>query len=260
MRRFLFILIMASLLAMPACAVKYNYTAPDDQAIWAVDMSFPPETTGTIILKQSNGDLTAGTISYTGFPTTYANIALQGDTSSGSYFVTGSMIDLKVSVWNGENSTYSRKLQMGYGQVSRIWNDVVSADIEQYPITEIFLDTSQEIEIDVEYIAYTEAMKNLTRDDSTDWLSAILEYGTAVKDIFFALMFWAKFLFVENLVMVVSLYLTGTMAYAMHTSKNIFVFYKTWFKQQGQLWHFIATLFSTIIGIVGQIVQMLKPI
>jgi len=71
--------------------------------------------------------------------------------------------------------------------------------------------------------------------------------------IFFGAAWWLKFLFVDHISLTVSLYLTGSMAYAMNTCRNIFIFYRVWFRQQRAMFEFIVGMASATISIAQNI-------
>ena len=78
--------------------------------------------------------------------------------------------------------------------------------------------------------------------------------------VFESLIYWLNLLFVENLILTASLYMAGSMAYAANTSRDIFTFYKTWFRQQKALFEFMAQGFATAFQIVTQTVQVITSV
>ena len=84
-------------------------------------------------------------------------------------------------------------------------------------------------------------------------LDQFFEQFETLTSIFFSAAWWLKFLFVDNLMLTVSLYFSGTMAYAMLSTRNIFVFYKVWFRQQKAFFEFMVNMASGVVSIVAQI-------
>lgn len=260
MKRFLVFLLLIVCCAPLACAQNAVITAPAGQALWSVDMSVPVGTTATISITQSNGVVTTGSISYQSgtFVTNDATLELDGDSKSVTYnIIPFTASPLYVDVWNADNSTKGvRILKMGYGLINGVYNDYATAEIEKYPITTFELSADSEVDIDYEFVSSTEASERLTAGDEQTWIDLLQDYLPMFWGIFQALIYWLKFLFVDNLILTVVLYLTGTMAVAANTSRNIFVFYKTWFRQQVAMFNFVANAFSITISIITQILSV----
>lgn len=257
MKHFLFILLVV-LLIVPATAQVTSYTAPTGEAIWAINIDSPPDTTGTFELTQSNGDVVTGSWSYqwslTGMT---ANTAIGGNSKS---FGSILPLNLQMQIWNGDNVTYARQLKMGAGQTFGIWNTVAETSIAGSPIVSYRVDSDQNTVVSEETVPYDEAVAKLNAGAPADAASALWGYITLLWGVFDSLWYWLDLLFIQNLVLTVSLYVAGTMAYAINTSRNIFAFYKTWFKQQKALFEFIANAFSTVISIIAQVIQSIKPL
>lgn len=247
-------LLLFGMIASPVCAQLENFTAPDGKAIWAVSMRSPPESTGTIIVVLSNGDQHTGTFSYTGdLLTKQANIALDGDTSSTTYTLTGSVMPLYLLLWNADNQTSGvRKLKLGYGQVEGVWNDYAEADIEKLTIQKVFFNSDQIVDVDYELIDSSEALAILTSEREQSIIDFALEILPALLGFVISLLVWIKFLFVDNLLLVVALWIAVTMAYSAISSRgNIFVFYKKFFRYQRTLLDFIVQLWNYLIQIIS---------
>jgi hypothetical protein len=178
-----------------------------------------------------------------------------GSSASYSFTYAGISPALNMQMWNGDNVTSQRQLELGYGQVTGAWNAVLKTTVQGSPITSYTVSATNHVVVDQELVSYNTALKNLN-PKNTPLEDAEQLYGflPTAWTIFWGLVYWLKFLFVDNLIMTVILYLTGTMAYAANTSRNIFAFYKTWFRQQIALFNFISNAFSTTISIVAQIV------
>jgi hypothetical protein len=258
MKHFLLVLLFAALICIPASAQTVSYTAASGEAVWAINIDAPPGSMGTFVLTQSNGDITYGTWSYTigltGF-TAHTQIGSDSDTF-------GSVVpaNLKMQIWNGDNVTYARQLKMGAGQIAGVWNTVIQTTIEGSPVVSYSVTGDQTIKVTNEVIAYEEADKKLNAGVPTDAFNQLFGYLILLWGVFDSLWYWLDLLFIQNLTLTVSLYVAGTMAYALNTSRNIFVFYKTWFKQQRALFEFMAGGFSTVISIVAQVLQSIKLI
>lgn len=232
-----------------ASAQTYSGTAPQGQAIWALDISAPWGTSGGCILKLENGDTVTGTWDYGGlFPPKY-EVTLDGDSSSYTYLAP---LPVHMQIWNGDNVTYARELKLGYRQYKGGWNDVITTSIAGSPVMSYTVTTVGEVDVSPEFISYSTAVQNLNYSPD-DLIAKMREYLPMIWGVFESLIYWLNLLFVENLTLTVSLYMAGTMAYAVNTSKNIFIFYKTWFRQQRALFEFMANSFLTVIQIVTSV-------
>ena len=258
----LLILLMVFLCCAPlVCAQEVLIVAPEGKAVWSIDTKIPVGTEATFTITQSNGVTTTGSISYqsASFVSNEATIELGGDSKTITYSVIPfSPSPLYVDIWNADNSTKSvRLLKAGYGLINGVYNDFATAEIQKYPITQFSIISDSEIEIDYELISASDAGAKLTAGDEQTWIDAIREYLPMLWGVFTGLIYWLKFLFVDHLVLTVVLYLTGTMAVAANTSRDIFKFYKTWFRQQAALFNFISSGFSVTISIITQVLSVI---
>lgn len=85
-----------------------------------------------------------------------------------------------------------------------------------------------------------------------EWINFAISLASSVKDFVISLMVWIKFLFIDNLLLVIALWIAVTMAYAAITSVgNIFGFYKKFFKLQRALLTLIMELWNYFIQIIA---------
>ena len=89
------------------------------------------------------------------------------------------------------------------------------------------------------------------------WLSFIFGITGFLKDFLISLFVWLKFLFIDNLMLTIALYLGVSMAYSAVSSKDIFTFYKKFFKFQQSMFKFMVDIWNTIFGLVSSIVGAL---
>ena len=253
MKRLFFLLVVCALVA-PALANTVSYQAPDNKAVWGLDFDAQPGTSGTILLTLEDGTTVSGSYSYAGFVPIVADMEIGSDTGTYSYFI-AIPVPLAISVWNGDNSTYGREIKMGYGQNRGIWNDVLIVSTSTSPTVRYDITSTGEITVTPEIIDRATATQRLAAGDPYEGsiLDQFFEQFSALTSIFFSAAWWLKFLFVDNLMLTVSLYFSGSMAYAMLTTRNIFVFYKVWFRQQKAFFEFMVNMASGVVSIVAQI-------
>ena len=261
MRKFtiLFTIALLMLCIDPVMAGTQTFTAPTDRAIWSVKMIAPPQSTGAIIIQQYNGDEKYGTFSYTGFPLTETNVALDGDTSSSTYTMSGLTSPLYLELWNADNTTSGiRKLKLGYGQVrvggTGIWNDYVETQIVKSPIKTVMVTSDQEIEIDVEYISEEEATKKLNTEREQSILEFAYEVFWDVLPCGYELYYWLKYFFIDNLLMIVALFLSVPMAFAAKNSGgNSEKFLRQYFKSLKGFFEFLLSIWKMLIETIGTV-------
>jgi hypothetical protein len=88
------------------------------------------------------------------------------------------------------------------------------------------------------------------------WLALATQYATAIYD-FITGVFWIlKFFFIDNLLLIIALWISVSMAYSAISTRDIFKFYTKFFKLQKALLDFIVSLWQTLVSIVYQMVQI----
>ena len=253
MKKQILLLAVLCMLILPVTAYTASYTAPADKAIWGIDFDAPCGSTGDITLTLEDGSVVEGSWSYTGALPIVADMELEGQTST-YYYMIPIPVPLKIGIWNGDNSSYARVIKLGYGQ-SKAWNNVLTKSIPNSPTVGYTITSSYPITVTRELMDRDEAQARLSSGDPFDGsiLDLLWEQSSTLMAIFFGAAWWLKFLFVDHIALTVSLYLSGSMAYAMNTSRDIFIFYRVWFRQQRALFEFIVNMASTTISIVAQI-------
>lgn len=246
------------LLVSPVFAQTISYTATADEAVWAVNINSPVSTHGTIQLYQANGDTVSGTWSYVfGLPTSTFTAEI-GDSGSEpfSYLIPA---PVGMSIWNGDNTSKAREIKLGYGQLASTglqqgWNNVLVTEIDRAVITGYTVSADNDISVSHELVSRRSAAADLNADVQEPGLVDLLKaYAPLAASVFLGLIYWLKFIFVDHLIITFALYFTGSMAYAIWTSKDIFTFYKKWFDQQKKFFEFMANAFSTTFQIITQV-------
>jgi hypothetical protein len=268
MRKLLFLLCVVALLVVPTMAYRYEATAPEGQAIYVIQIYSDGGTDGTIYMYQSNGDVTWGGWSYSEYTSELIPSRL-ATVSIGTYANTASTTytNLAELVTNGElivnfQPAYSNgsKIRASMGQTKLISDEEVSVSVKSYPIIKFLIVADKDVRPTVRYFSWADAMRDIKPASNDDIFALIKGYWDVAWGIFSTLGYWLKFLFWDHLTLTVVLYLTGSMAYYMNTSKDIFVFYTRWFRGLTGMFHFIANIYSVVISIITQIAQALKLI
>lgn len=86
---------------------------------------------------------------------------------------------------------------------------------------------------------------------AAQWVQFALSIAGALLGFVVAIFVWIKFLFIDNLLLVVALYLAVSMAYSAASSRNIFQFYKKFFRFQRSMFDFMVQMWNYLIQIVA---------
>ena len=250
-KQILLLAILCMLVIIPASAYTTTYTAPADQAVWGIDFDAPYGSTGDITFNLEDGSTVSGSWSYVGALPIVADMELEGETST-YYYMIPIPTSLKIGVWNGDNQTDIRVINLGYGQ-TKAWNDVLWVPINRSPTVSYTIVSSQQISVVNELRDRSDVYGQLARFTGGSIIDLLWEQATTLFSIFLGAAHWLKFLFVDHIALTISLYFSGTMAYAMLSSRNIFIFYKTWFRQQRAMFEFIVTMAESTVSIASQI-------
>ena len=236
-----------------------TFTATSDQAVWAIYITSSVGTSGTITLTQANGDTVSGSWSYpySLLSSTYTAEVGGSGSRSFTYIAPTNTLPVVLGIWNGENTTYDREIKFGVGQARGIWNVVGSTTIDRAVITGYTISADQQVTIERELISRSSAAAALSETNDGNLVTLLENYGPLVVSIFVSLIYWLKFLFVDNLVVTVLLYMTGSLAVAANSSRSIFQVYKTWFRQQRALFEFVSQGFNTVFQIVTQVAAII---
>ena len=249
-------LIFIAAIIPAASAYGYDYAAPPGYCVWAINFDIPDESSGTIVMTQANGQTVTATWERSGSPFSHLSSSIGSDSESFDLYP---LISAYGKIWNGENTSNSRQLKMGTGLVSGGWSRVIQTTIDPAVITSYRISSTKPISATQDLMETSSAVKALSATGSGDneFIVLLKAAGPMLIGVFLSLLWWLKFLFVDNLILVVALYLTGSMAYTILTSRNIFKFYERWFKQQKALFEFIANGFNTTLQIITQVAAVI---
>lgn len=96
-----------------------------------------------------------------------------------------------------------------------------------------------------------EASKTIL-DIAWDWINFGIEVSVFVLGFVISIFVWIKFLFIDNLLLIVALYISVSMAYsAMMCRGDVFRFYRSFFKFQRSFLNFIIELWNYFIAIIS---------
>ncbi len=102
------------------------------------------------------------------------------------------------------------------------------------------------------------ASKNIL-DVAWEWINYAISIASFVLGFCIGLFWFIKFFFIDNLLLVIALYISITMAYAAIVSGgNIFIFYRRFFGLQSMMIRFIAEMWNYLIQIISAFRSIFK--
>jgi len=255
MRRLLTFFILVSLLVAPAFAQTETTTAPTGQVIWAVDMEVNPGTSGTFTAMLEDGTAVEGTFSYENTPVIVIPISLSvdldGDTSIATFYTPQT---LKMSLWHGDTSNDTRQIKLGYGQFAGAWNDVVVSDVPRSPITSFTISADNFVSVTYEYRNAEEAAKQLAGDKEQSLIDFMWVTFWSTLAFMQDLYYWLKFFFIDNLTMILALFLAVPMAFAAKNSRgNPEKFLRQYFKTLRGFFEFVFHVWRLLLESIGTV-------
>jgi len=248
----LFVFLALLLCLAPVQAQTVEYTATADKAVWGVDITAPPGSSGNIKLYLEDGSQVDALWTYSGLMPTTMSVQIGGETSDYDYYLPFPT-SIQMSIWNGDNSSFDREVKFGYGQARGIWNNVIVDSISRSPTIGYRITSSDTITVSNEIVDRSKAQAQLSDDGGDSIIAKILEEAYIVYAIASWVFFGMKFLFVDNITLIVVAYFLASMAYFMNTSRDIFAAFMRFFRAQERLVRFIVELAASAISIVGQI-------
>lgn len=235
----------------------------DNNAIMLVHFKVPAGATATYSVYCYGGTLVGSATTYfnaTLIPptTTTSSITFDGITKQYNYLDTNPEFDYFLGGYAKNVSSSESGViiyNAGYGSfdnnlgIFRPFGSVEDSLIYRFDIT-----CDEATDIDITY-AQTDAVSAAANKDWTEiageWVEFAISVATFLLAFLTTLLHWLKFLFIDNIVMVVALYLCVSMAYCACTSSSIFVFYRRFFKFQRSMFEFLIGLWHVFIDIIA---------
>jgi len=235
-------------------------------AIQRITMDIPTGTVLNFTLFYGNASTVSGWMVYTndGFFTQYSEVAIGGDAQGYSYwgFEEAGRIDIIGYARNYTTETNYTSGIMVYDAL-RVWTDHMA----YYPVSGSSLIAIYKFEytstrpVVVNY--YTNTRANVEKAARTtllgagsEWIALAQKYAGSTVAFIVGLFWILKFFFIDNLLLVIALWISVSMAYSAITSPNIWGFYKKFFKTQKALLDFILFLWTTFWSILNYLVQI----
>jgi len=268
MRKLILIALVLMACIVPAMASDFGsgtieVSAPDGHSIANLYIVSNEGTTGTIVFQHQNGMTTGAAWSYTTVADLYGySIVRRGAIAIGSEFETrdyvtpGQLYTMFYQVPGVANITQNRF--SGFMDQSKVslW-PTVEADGPASPVIKVTITSDAEIEYWYDYVDTSE-QQGLLASSNDDWIKKIMEfaYGSfwLVYDFVTMLLYWLRFFFVDNLLLIIALFLSVPMAFAAKNSKgNPEKFFRQYFKSLRGFFEFMLSMWRMLIETIGTV-------
>jgi hypothetical protein len=247
--------LVMSILVNPVLAQTETITAPDGQAIKYLTIASNEGTEGTITFLFNDGSTLDGSWSYEpGTLSRTGSITLNGETAGTTYITLGKFYTRFLQV-NAMLNASDMTIRGAYGQIDGAWYNYVETSSPQSPIISVTFSSTSDVTYKVEYWDIGNASANA---NGGDFVSYILSLVWMFIGFITELASWLKFFFIDNLLLIVALYIALTGAMAFGTTKNIFQALKKFFNYQKKLIEFILSLWQYLISLAGWIRGLFK--
>lgn len=262
--------VIMSALVSTASAYDSSFTAPEGQAIFYIDVSAPMGSTGTISFTQETGEITSGSWSYqeiseivgTGGEVT---VSISGNSSTYSYypFPPGN-INIKMQITRQYSAYTDNVLRLSAAKSSLQDANaiVISNSIRPSPVMSYRVISDSDVSVTENLIEYNTAVQaaapTLNQNENNSWITYILSLVTMFVGFVIELVFWLKFFFIDNLLLIVALYIGMTGAMAFGKTKDVFKALKQFFNYQKKLFEFIISMWNVLIQVASYIRGLFK--
>ena len=268
MRANLLILLFLSLvLVVPAVATDVSFTAPATQAISYIDVYAPVGSTGSIYVTQEDGNSTLFTWSYLPFTNliggqgAVALTSTSGDSSSYIYQTSGNL-HLQIQVWGlTPASPITPQIKLASAQSGLLWNKIIAATTSRSPVLSYRVISDQSVTVSQTLEDYDKAVAAVSdlEQSGINAVNYLISLVGSFVDFITQLFYWIKYFFVDNLAMIVALFLAVPMAFAAKNSRgNPEKFLRQYFKTLKGFFGFIVWLWTALIRTAAYIRGMFK--
>jgi hypothetical protein len=237
----------------PVLAQTVTITAPAGQAIKYLTIGSNGGTTATVLFTLNDGSTVPCSYSYSSAYPAVGSITVNGQTASTSYYTMGKFYTRffqTKEMLNGSTNT----MRGAYGQINGAWYNYVEGNTAGSPIISAVITADTEVEYTTDYWSIEAGIENV----SGGWVQYILSLVWMFIGFVKELVFWLKFFFVDNLLLVLALYIGITGAVAFNKTKDIFKALKVFFGYQRKLFEFIVLLWNILIQIASNIRGLFK--
>jgi hypothetical protein len=241
----------------------------DGKAFHKISVDLGTGTTVNFTLTYGNGDTVSGWMKYTndGFYQQHSETAIGGDVSVFDYVGVQEIGRIDVVGYARNYTVDDTDYTTGFIVYDTVFGLTQFNAMAYYPVSGVsdnviykFQITSDQ-PVAVTYYTDTRAMvgewANKTQEGIiSDWIALAGQYATAIYGFIVGIFWILKFFFIDNLLLIIALWISVTMAYAAISSRDIFGFYRKFFRLQKSLLDFVVALWTTLVTIIGTMVQI----
>jgi hypothetical protein len=242
--------------------------SPTGDAVQRIAVDVGTGTTVNFTLWYGNGATVTGWMVYTndGFFQQHSEVAIDSDISGYNYIGLQEIGRIDI-VGYARNWTSNTQYTTGFIVYDSVFGVSERRAMAYYPVAALSDNVIYKFQLTsskpVAVAYYTNTRENVGKastltpiEAGNEWISLALKYSGSVLA-FIAGVFWIlKFFFIDNLLLIIALWISVSMAYAAISSANIFIFYKKFFGLQRALVDFIITLWRVLWEIINYLVQI----
>lgn len=243
----------------------------DNQAITLIHFKTQMDRTVSFTIWYGAGNSASGTAttawntSLLPLHTTTSTLVFDGTTKEYSYLDTNPEFDYFLSGYaRGQetNATGIIVYNAGYGSFD---NDL--AIFKSVPnlaanlIYRVDISSDAPFDADISYGSSDQVASTVSKttlDVLWEWINFAISLGSLVLGFAGSILYLLKFFFIDNLLLIIALWLSVTMAYSAISSKNIFGFYKKFLGLQRTLFEFIVAVWTVLIDVISKFVSIFK--
>jgi hypothetical protein len=277
MKRLLILFVCVALLVVPAFAQITTYNAPSGKAITALTIKSNVDTTGNIVFNFNNGSSISGSWSYVTtadyfnfVQVKHGSVTVGGLTDENDYVTAGdfyTFITLPGHDFNYYNFTGNKVVMQG-GQYQGAYDILARTDAPYSGAISFTLSSDTQVDYgtpeltDLKTLNYNLG-KTLIDEGNDGWLSSIMQFAYQVfpEVISFIgeLIYWLKFFFIDNLALILALFLSVPMAFAAKNSRgNPERFMRQYFKTLRGFFEFIFQVWRLLTETIGTVIGWFK--
>lgn len=190
--------------------------------------------------------------------TTTSTITFSGETKTYSYLDTNPEFDYFLSGYAKDTTTNESGIivyNAGYGSFDislAIFHPVGSAPTNLIYRVDLVSDAPFDADITfAETNAVAESVSKNWLEIGLEWIAFAITIASSVFGFVTMLLGLIKFFFIDNLLLIIALWISVTMAISATQSRNIFQFYHKFFRYQRTLLDFIVQLWNYLIQIIS---------
>jgi fermentation-respiration switch protein FrsA (DUF1100 family) len=279
-------LLVGGMIVSPVCALGYEITAeplggqinalqgqvtsavvdvsPDGDAVQRISVDVPTGTTVNFTLYYGSGSTVSGWMTYnnTGSFLQYSEVAIDSDVHGYEYVGIQEIGRIDI-VGYARNWTSDTEYTTGFIVYDSVFGISERKAMAYYPVSSVSDNVIYKFEITsnnpVAVAYYTNTRANVGKaavntplQAVNEWVTFAISIGGALFGFVIGLFGLIKFFFIDNLLLIIALWISVTMAYSAITSGgNVFRFYTKFFRYQRALLDFMVQLWNTLIQIIS---------